>query len=121
MVCIFGPGDALIGWRRHGALAFGKSRRSTLRWVASRSTWTLSIHAMRPPRPTRRRAVLEQAGTVDVVAECGEGESALAAYLALRPDVLLLDLRMPRLDGLERTPSPASGGGSAFGSPVTCR
>jgi DNA-binding NarL/FixJ family response regulator len=47
------------------------------------------------------QAVLERAGTVDVVAECGDGESALAAYLALRPDVLLLDLRMPRLDGLE--------------------
>ena len=47
------------------------------------------------------QAVLEHAGAVDVVAECGDGESALAAYLALRPDVLLLDLRMPRLDGLE--------------------
>jgi DNA-binding NarL/FixJ family response regulator len=47
------------------------------------------------------QAVLEHAGAFDVVAECGDGESALAAYLALRPDVLLLDLRMPRLDGLE--------------------
>lgn len=47
------------------------------------------------------RAVLELACFVDVVAECGDGEDALAAYLALRPDVLLLDLQMPRLDGLE--------------------
>ena len=47
------------------------------------------------------RAVLEHSGTVDVVAECADGESGLAAYLALRPDVLLLDLRMPGLDGLE--------------------
>ncbi|WP_280155873.1 response regulator transcription factor [Piscinibacter sp. XHJ-5] len=47
------------------------------------------------------RAVLEHACAFDVVAECGDGESAVAAYLALRPDVLLLDLRMPGLDGLE--------------------
>ena len=47
------------------------------------------------------RAVLEHWGTVDVVAECGDGQSALDAHLALRPHVLLLDLRMPRLDGLE--------------------
>ena len=47
------------------------------------------------------RAVLEQTGGIDVIAECGDGESAVAQYLALRPDVLLLDLRMPRLDGLD--------------------
>jgi DNA-binding NarL/FixJ family response regulator len=47
------------------------------------------------------KTVLEHTCPVDVVAECGDGESALGAYLALRPDVLLLDLRMPRLDGLE--------------------
>ena len=47
------------------------------------------------------RRVLEHWGTIDVVAECGDGQSALDAYLALRPDVLLLDLRMPQLDGLE--------------------
>jgi two-component system NarL family response regulator len=47
------------------------------------------------------KAVLEHTCPVAVVAECDDGESALAAYLALRPDVLLLDLRMPRLDGLE--------------------
>jgi len=47
------------------------------------------------------RAVLEAAGSVEVVAECGDGASAVAAYHQLRPDVLLLDLRMPGLDGLE--------------------
>lgn len=47
------------------------------------------------------RAVLEHWETVEVIAECGDGQSALEAYFALRPDVLLLDLRMPRLDGLE--------------------
>ena len=47
------------------------------------------------------RAVLELVGANDVVAECGDGQMALASYLELRPDVLLLDLRMPKLDGLE--------------------
>lgn len=47
------------------------------------------------------RTVLERGGAIDVVAECGDGQSALDAFLALRPDVLLLDLRMPQLDGLE--------------------
>jgi len=47
------------------------------------------------------RRVLEHWGTIDVVAECGDGRSALDAYLDLRPNVLLLDLRMPQLDGLE--------------------
>jgi DNA-binding NarL/FixJ family response regulator len=47
------------------------------------------------------RTILEHAADVEVVAECADGESAIVAYLELRPDVLLLDLRMPRLDGLE--------------------
>jgi len=47
------------------------------------------------------RAVLELMGGIEIVAECGDGDAALAAYREHRPDVLLLDLRMPRLDGLE--------------------
>ena len=47
------------------------------------------------------RAVLELIGGIEIVTECGDGDSALAAYREHRPDVLLLDLRMPRLDGLE--------------------
>jgi two-component system NarL family response regulator len=47
------------------------------------------------------RAVLELVGELEVVDECSDGEAALASYATHRPDVLLLDLRMPRLDGLE--------------------
>jgi two-component system NarL family response regulator len=47
------------------------------------------------------RAVLELMGDIEIVAECGDGAAALAAYREHRPDVLLLDLRMPMLDGLE--------------------
>lgn len=39
-----------------------------------------------------------------VVGEAGDGELGVAAVLALRPDVVLLDLAMPRLGGLEALP-----------------
>jgi DNA-binding NarL/FixJ family response regulator len=40
---------------------------------------------------------------LDVVAEAGDGEEALAAVEAHRPDVVLMDIRMPRMDGLTAT------------------
>lgn len=36
-----------------------------------------------------------------VVAECGDGRSALEAILTLRPDLVLLDVQMPELNGFE--------------------
>jgi two-component system, NarL family, response regulator DesR len=38
---------------------------------------------------------------LDVVAECSDGETAVAQALELRPDVCLLDLEMPGIDGVE--------------------
>lgn len=46
-------------------------------------------------------ALLRLEGDIEVVAECADGEQALAAALALTPDVCLLDLEMPGLDGVE--------------------
>lgn len=46
------------------------------------------------------RSLLELSQTVTVAGEAGDGEEALALLETLRPDVMLLDLRMPRLDGL---------------------
>lgn len=46
-------------------------------------------------------ALLRLEGDIDVVAECADGEQALAAALRLQPDVCLLDLEMPGLDGVE--------------------
>ncbi|WP_114856414.1 response regulator transcription factor [Brachybacterium sp. YJGR34] len=45
------------------------------------------------------RTLLQLAG-IDVVAEAEDGRAALAAVEAHRPDVVLMDLRMPRYDGL---------------------
>jgi DNA-binding NarL/FixJ family response regulator len=46
------------------------------------------------------RTFLELQDGIDVVGEAADGEAALAAAEELRPDVILMDLVMPRLDGL---------------------
>ncbi|WP_026412852.1 response regulator transcription factor [Actinomadura oligospora] len=46
------------------------------------------------------RAILSAAPDVEVVAEAGDGRAAIEMARAHRPDVVLLDIRMPRLDGL---------------------
>lgn len=45
--------------------------------------------------------VLSVAGEFDVVTRCADGEEALAAVRRARPDVLVLDVRMPRRNGME--------------------
>ena len=47
------------------------------------------------------RALLGLFEGIAVVAEAEEGEAAVAKVLECRPDVLLLDVRMPRLNGVE--------------------
>ncbi|MFC4112168.1 response regulator [Nonomuraea zeae] len=47
------------------------------------------------------RFVLDQEDGIEVVGESGDGAEALRAVRSLRPDVLLLDLVMPVLDGLQ--------------------
>ncbi len=49
---------------------------------------------------TRARVVLEAAG-FDVIGEVADGESAIEASDRLHPDVVLLDVRLPDIDGFE--------------------
>ncbi|MER6577250.1 response regulator transcription factor [Nonomuraea sp. NPDC001023] len=45
--------------------------------------------------------ILDAQPDISVVAEAGDGVEAVAAVRAHEPDVLLLDIRMPRMDGIE--------------------
>lgn len=49
------------------------------------------------------RAVLEDEAEVEIVGEAANGEEAVAQYARLRPEVVLMDLQMPIMDGPEAT------------------
>jgi DNA-binding NarL/FixJ family response regulator len=49
------------------------------------------------------KAVLEATGNIAVVAEAGTGEEAVQAATRHAPDVVLMDIRMPVMDGIEAT------------------
>jgi DNA-binding NarL/FixJ family response regulator len=58
------------------------------------------------------RFTLERAG-IEVVGEAGDGEEALSLVAVTDPDVVVMDLAMPRLGGLAATERLASSGGRA--------
>ena len=47
------------------------------------------------------QALLETIDDLEVIGEAGDGRQAVAAVLTLRPDVVLMDLEMPVMDGIE--------------------
>ena len=49
------------------------------------------------------RMILEARDDVEVVGEAEDGAEAVALVRSLRPDAVLMDVRMPRLDGIEAT------------------
>jgi len=56
------------------------------------------------------RMILSAEPDLQVVGEAGDGESAVAQARRLRPDVVLMDIRMPGMDGIQATRALAGPG-----------
>ena len=54
-----------------------------------------------PPARARLRRLLKAHADIELIAECGDGAAAVQAIESATPDLVLLDVQMPELDGFE--------------------
>ncbi len=74
--------------------------RGTPPTASQPSAWKVLIADDEPLARARLRALLAQHPAFEIVAECGSGAAVLAALRNGPADLLLLDIRMPGLDGI---------------------
>ena len=115
-----GAGHGLIGMRERirvhgGELRGGRAARRRLRGRRSPAAASARRRACRgafrvlivddaEARPREACGwALEPAPGIEVVGEAGDGATGVAEAERLRPDVVLMDVRMPELDGIEAT------------------
>ena len=97
-------GDDL--WRRSRSGFSPDGRISRCRSLAVRGvdvTVRVGIADDQPLIRTGLRAMIEHASDLTLVGEAEDGEQAVAMAVRHRPDVVLMDIRMPTLDGIEAT------------------
>lgn len=67
------------------------------------------------------RMILQSQGDIEITAEAGDGQQALQVLERTEVDVILMDVRMPRLDGVQATRRIClTEDGSPVRTPRTC-
>src|SRR5512132_4559789 len=85
----------------HGRTALAPIRRPTIRRGAGRIVIRVVLADDQALVRSGLRALLANSDDLQVVGEASNGREAVAVVTRTRPDVVLMDARMPALDGIE--------------------